>query len=262
MTKCLRVKDGKLVIWDKPLAGDHLAPFDDPVTHIDSIYFCSDFQYLSSVIEADVIINHASVSGLTGSGVTGTSAGDGSSGSSEKIADGRVIPAAHTLYTHSLGYVPPYMVLYNGEAIAGGTNVQPEDGRARLVSSYATSSIIGLKEVGFSNASTLAAVDRTYQVLIFRELAADPSKPLFHVKLGDGALVMGQGKVTEDMALLRRVTAAEATFYIPVSPTLDIRNGAVRTVSPIAGINDVGGQYNGGLLQIEAIEVAYDDQIL
>lgn len=254
----MRVYNGKMAIWEKPASGDKFAPFDSPTDYMDAIYFHSDLQYLSSPLIDTVTVNHAQVNGVTGSGVTGAPSNDTSNtGPSQAIANGQIVTANHTLLSHGLGVVPPYMVLYNGEAIGGGTNVQDETGRGRLVSSYATTSIIGLREVGFSSASNLSAVSRDYDVIVFRELDPDPLKPLFHVKLSDGTFILGQGKIEAGARTLRRALVGDATFYIPISRTLDVRNGAIRTVSPISGLKDFGGFYSGGLIQIEAIEVTY-----
>lgn len=255
MTKCLRVYNGKMAIWEKPASGDKFAPFDSPTDHMDAVYFHSDLQYLSAPIIDQVTVNHAQVSGVTGSGVAGAP-GPGSPAGSQAIANGQIVTASHTLLTHDLGYVPPYIVLWNGVAVSGGTSVQDETNRGRLVSSYATTSIIGLREVGFSSSANLAAVNRTYDVIVFRELDPDPAKPLFHVKLSNGTLVIGHGKIEAGQPTLRRALPAESTFYIPISRTADVRNGAIRTVSTL-GVKDFGGIYTGGLIEIDAIPVTY-----
>lgn len=257
MVVCLRIKDGRAAIWVKPTSGDKMAPFDDPTAHFDKIRFCSDFQYLSAPLITQVTINHAQVNGVTGTGYTGASAGGTNTGSSEPIANGQVVPASHTLYTHNLGYPPFHMVLLDGEVLNGGA-VQVQSGRLRLVSSYATNSIIGLREIGMSSTANLSAVSRTYDVIVFRELAADPAKPLWHVRLDDGLIVMGQGKIDQESRVLRRAAdEEEPTFYVPVTRTSDTRNGAIRTISPIGGIKDYG-LYIGDLIQAEAIPVTYD----
>lgn len=258
MTKALRAYGGKFAIWEKPASGDAMAPFNDPTEHMAEVYFHSDLQYLAKLLEdASVTINHTSLAGVTGSGISGAPASGGStSGSSQPISDGDIRATDWTLYTHNLGYVPLYMVMYGQEIVSGATLVQEESNwRRRIVSSFATTSIIGLREMAFSSDDTLSAASRNYRVLVFRDPAPDPAKGL--LKLSPAEVYFGQGKVDSGDALIRRVRVGDTqTFYLPVTETVDVWNGAVRAVSPAGAVN-VAGNYSGGLFDLSFIEVAY-----
>lgn len=258
--KVLSIKDDQVAIYEKPVSGSKYGPRTDPLEHLGLLRFHSDFQYLSSFDIADVTVSHDQVDGVTGSGQTGApTAGGSATGATQAIANGQIAQASHTLFEHDYGYEPFHMVLYNGEIVSGATVVQSASGgRARRVASYATDSIIGLRETAVSSADDLASISRSYRVIVFRDIAADPAKPLFHVRLSDGIIVLGRGKITHEMKTLRRAAdEEEAVFYVPVTPTVDIRNGAVRSVSPVGGVTD-SGLYSGTLFTIDAIRVTYD----
>lgn len=251
---------GSIAIWSRPASGYIFDAFDDPVANIADVAFHSDLQYLCSLDVRDVTVSHAQVNGVTGTGITGApTVGATPQTSSQPITDGQIVQANHTLYTHSLGYVPWHQVIYNDE-IVGGTAVQSDaDGRARRVTSYATSSIIGLRETGVSTASNLGSVSRDYTVVTFRDPAPDPSKPLFKAKISTGEIILGRGKIDHTMKALRRAAAGETTvFYIPVTRTMDIRGGAVRTIAMDGTITDTG-LYTGALFEVYAIPVTFDD---
>lgn len=251
---------GAIAIWSRPASGYIFDAFDDPVANIADIGFHSDLQYFCSLDVRDVTVSHAQVNGVTGTGITGApTVGGTPQTSSQPIANGQIAQANHTLYTHSLGYVPWHQVIYNDEVV-GGTAVQhePSDGRTRRVTSYATSSIIGLRETGVSTASNLGAVSRDYTVVTFRDPAPDPAKPLFKAKISTGEIILGRGKIDQTMKALRRAAAGEtAVFKVPVTRNMDIRGGAVRTIAMDGAISDTG-VYTGSLFEIYAIPVTFD----
>lgn len=256
MVMVFHAENGKVAIWEKPPSGDPMAPFTDPMDNLDYVRFHSDFQYLSdAIIALGQSINHTSVAGVTGTGFT-VSAGSGSSGATQ-AANGQVVSAEYDLYTHSLGYVPLFFVVYDGEIISGCNVVQEDtEYRSRTVSVYATSTKIRLKDVGYSSANALGAVTRSYDVYIFRDTAADMSKPLFHVEptLSSEAVVMGHGKITSDQRVIRRADVGESPLYLPFERVADVGNGAIRTISPISGIHNVG-KYLGFFFSTEVIPV-------
>ncbi len=247
---------GRVVIWEEPPSGDPLAPSLDPVGNFDLIRFCSDFLYLSVTEEVDVSINHTSLAGVTGAGYS-VSNGAQSSGQSSPIADGQIRLTSIELCTHNLGYVPLFDVLLDGRIVSPGLVVQSEQSGARVrrVSTYATTTKIFLREVAISSRSNLTATSRDYRVLIFADPEADPAKPFLRIKPGV-QVCLGWGKVDEDQRALRRALVGDATYYVPLDRTVDIRNGAVRNISPIAGKVD-SGIYTGNFTSVSAIEVTY-----
>lgn len=258
MSTILKVKGTRAAIWEKPETGDPDAPFDDPAAHLELIRFCSDFNYLTFAHVYDVTVSHAAVAGSTATGYPGVPAGDGSIGGTQPIRDGQVVTTNHTLVTHNLGSAPLYMVIYDGQIVSGAQAVQVESGdRQRVVSSFATSSVIGLREIAFSFTSGLSATSRNYRVIVFNPPEPDPLKPLFHVKLRSGTILMGQGKIEEGMATVRRTRPGDGDLYLPLARTLDAANGAFRSVSP-TGLKDVGGLYNGNLFDAPMIDIAFD----
>ena len=242
---------GKMVIWEKPGAGDPMAPFDDPVEHFDLIRFCSDFQYFSSALRVNGIsVAHSSVAGVTGSGYSAPGASGGSSG---PIANGQVVTTNKLLYTHSLGYVPQFIVLYNGAIVAGGTVVQmtADKRKARKLSAYATTTEIRLRDIGISSTDALPAASISYDLIIFRDPAKVPGAPLFQAS--PAAVTLGYGRLTSEQRPLRRAVGAEPSFYLPRTRIADIRNGAYRTITP-SGPQDVG-TYNGSFFSADYLKV-------
>lgn len=256
MTIVSRVFNGKIAIWEKPLTGDPLAPFNDPSNHIDLIKFHSDLQYLANTLESTTTINHTSLAGVTGTGYTVSNAG-GSSGSSQPISNGQVRVSDLLLYTHGLGYAPLTYVIVDDQLITPGLTIQNLDDRWRGVSVYATTTGIYLREVAISSVSALPTVSKSYRVIIFREPTADPALPTFHVKPADGIFVMGRGKINQDTLPIRRVVPGDPfAFYIPIDRIADIRNGALRIINS-DGLVVTLGQYNGPFNQTQTIQVTY-----
>ena len=223
----------KVAFWRKPLSGDKFAPYKNPIANIDLIRFHSDLYYYG-VVAKDLarVINHAAVAGLTTNvGNTGT------------IVVGQQAVSEYVLINHNLGYVPLYMVALDGQIIPQGLPIQQEGGGgARFVSSYATTSAIVLRDVGFSSASTLPAQNRTYSVLVFRSPAADPGLPMFH--LAPGEAIFGHGKWQLDQNHLRQVGPGDSPFSNPEGPTMAIRNGGMGARLSNGGVVTVGA-FNG-----------------
>ena len=256
---CTRIKagvtpgTGKMAIWEKPAAGDVMAPYDDPLANWDLVRFHSDFQYLNNAIEVGAIsVSHSLVAGVTGTGYSAPSAGGGSTG---PIANGQIVISNKTVYTHSLGYVPWFQLQFDGRVVSPGTVVQQATDQIRFVAPYATSSIIGLVDIGISSASDLAAQTSDYDLVIFRETAEIPGDPLARLRVDGSPITIGYGRVTSEQKPLRRAVPGDSSFFVPYGRSLDIRNGAVRF------INDTDefdlGTYLGAFLTAEVIEVAF-----
>lgn len=256
---CFRAHGGKVAIWEKPAVGDPMAPFDTPLDHMDLVKFHSDFQFMNSRLTSlAVSVNHLVVTGVTGTGYS-VAAGAGSSGTSTPISNGQVVSNEYALYTHSLGYAPLYFVLYEGTVISGAVGVQKATNQLRLVSSYATTTQIKLKDTGISSTSDLAAVTRSYDVYVFKDLAPDPGEPLFKAKLtGAGAgITMGHGKVANTEDTVRRQRPGDTLdLPVPVSRQSDVRNGDIRSVLADGSFTQVG-KYNGSLFSYDFVPVTF-----
>ncbi len=251
-----RAVAGKVAIFEKPPSGDPMAPFDDPVTNIQYVKFHSDLQYLSSQIIVDPIdITHTSLAGATG---TGISVGNGSQNTpNAPVADGQIRKSTIAVYTHGLGYPPIFQLMYDRQIVTTGVMIQNPTNQFRMISAYATNTEIRLSEIAISSAAALPALDMTYKLIIFKDPEPDPLLPTMHITpLG---MVLARGKVTDENRPLRRVgvnDVTEDTFYLPTSRTMDIKNGALRHISPLSGIKDYG-LYTGGFTSALAINVTY-----
>lgn len=256
---CTRIKagvtpgTGKMAIWENPAAGDVMAPYDDPLANWDLVRFHSDFQYLNNAIEVSGIsVNHSLVAGVSGSGYAPPSAGGGSTG---PIASGQVVVSNKTVYTHSLGYVPWFQLRFAGRVVSPGTVVQQATSQIRFVAPYATSSIIGLVDIGISSSADLAAQTSSYDLTIFRETAEIPGDPLAHLRVDGNPITIGYGRVTSEQRPLRRAVSGDTSFFIPYGRSMDIRNGAVRFINDTDEF-DIG-TYIGAFTTAEVIEVAF-----
>lgn len=250
MTKCFRAYGGKVAIWEKPLSGDPMAPFNDPEAYMDLVYFHSDLRYLANVLEQDVTVNHTQLDGLTGATAAGA---PGQGTSAQLIANGDIRETAIDLVSHGFGYTPPTFVLLNGEMLHGTTLVQSTADGSRYASSWADDTKAGLHELAFSTVNNLVSASRTYKVLCFRQFDGDPSMPTLHLKPGEGIIVFGQGRITQDDRPIRVPTdPLDAEWYVPITPAIDAKNGAVRTISAITGSSDFG-LYTGSLFEMRAV---------
>ena len=256
---CFRAHDGKVAIWEKPASGDPMAPFDDPLEHMDLVRFHSDLQFLNSRLTAlSVTVNHTSVAGVTGTGYS-MSAGSGSTGTSTPISNGQVVTNDYTLFNHGLGYAPIYFVLFGGTVISGGLGVQKATSQLRLVSSYATTSLIRIRDVGISSQSALPAVSLNYDVYVFKDLDIDPAQPLFHVKLQDPGkrITMGHGKVSNSDDTVRRTKPGDTlNLPLPVTRQSDIRNGDIRSFKADGTYAQLA-KYNGSLFSYDFVPVTF-----
>ncbi len=259
---CFRVKagvtpgTGKMAIWEKPAAGDVMAPYSDPLAHWDLVRFHSDFQYLNNAIEVfGISVSHASVAGVTGIGYGAPSAAGAKTG---PISNGQIVIANKTVYTHSLGYVPWFQLRIGGRMVSPGTVVQQttDKRKVRFVSPYATTSIIGLRDIGISSSDALPAQTSLYDLTIIRRPAKVAGAPLMHLRTGGNPLIIGYGRVTSEAQPLRRAVPGDVRkFVVPYGRSMDIRNGAVRFID---NANEYDfGTYTGAFLTAQSIEVAF-----
>lgn len=205
-------------------------PFKTPMSWLGNIYFHSDFNYYGVVAkDLNKVINHAAVAG-------------GSQTIGGIILTGAQVMTDHVLITHNLGYVPLFFVAFDGMMFARGTPTQQENGGQRYVMAYATTTQIILRDAGFSTLLDLPAATRTYQVLVFRELAADPTLPLLDI--APGVATFGQGKFQIAQNHLRQVGAGASPFSIQQGASAAVSNGGMGVRLP-DGTSVVIGGFNG-----------------
>jgi hypothetical protein len=228
---------------EAPGGGDPLNPASlmnrpvlDPVAWINSVYFHSDLGYYGVAAHGLANINHQAVAGRT--------VAVGSDAYLSQLYYGRSQAFDHLLLQHDLGYVPRFFVAYDGKMIPHGMPVQASGGGVRLVSAYATSTQIRLREFATSSASDLPAAARSYQVLAFRNNALVPSLPM--LELQPGQVVFGQGRFIGGQPHLRATGPGDTVFAQAKAPTAGVRNGAFRAWPPNGAPVDLGA-YNGTL---------------
>lgn len=242
--------NGKFAIFEEaPGGGDVQSPtalrhrpLNDPMNWLPNIFFHSDFNYYGVVAKnLGKLVSHAAVPGAT-TNVGGTGL----------IVVGQEVARTISLLTHNLGYIPLFFVAIGNQMFAHGTPVQIQDGGQRYVTAYATNTEIVLREVGFSTANPLPAVNLTYQVIVFRNVAADPSLPL--VELGPARAIFGRGKFQIAQAHLRQVASGESPFSIQQGVSAAILNGGIGIRKPDGSTAFIGG-FNGAVPSPDVINV-------
>lgn len=252
MTKVFHAQAGKVAIWEKEGLSDPMAPFYNPTEHMDRVFFHSDLFYLASVLVTEVTVEHPALAGIVGTGQVGVGAG-----SAEPIGNGDTRGLSIDLVTHNFGYAPPVFILTEeGEILSGGTVIQSTGGMIRYGSSWSDTVKAGIFEAAISGAVALPAITKTYKVFCFRNMSGDPSLPTLRLSKPDGDIILGR-KITQDARPMRAPSLPEdAEFYVPLDPVLDVRNGAIRTISPISGTNDVG-IYTGSFFSLRSVLMGY-----
>lgn len=199
------------------------APAKTPLSHLDKITWHSSFdQFELAAGPTDVTINHTSLA--ADSVTTGI-------GSLSYIVYGDVRVTDILLLTHSLGYKPRVKVTVAGKVVVSGQIIQNlNDGRARTVSVYTTTTGVYLRETAYSAVSALPAFSQTYRVFVFRQATPNPAAPLFS-KAGS-LMTMAREVIRSDREYLRRTGVGDThEFAIDSGPTIDVDNGHVRVAN-------------------------------
>lgn len=203
-------------------------PAVDPANWLANVKFQSDLDYyeLAGSV-ATVPVTHALVAGkdVTYSGSFGYNL--------IYHVYGQTVVTDIPILTHSLGYVPSYMIALGGSRLPAGipTQVGPDHGAGRLVSHWADATNIYLHEIAFSGAADLPAQTLTYQVMVFNQPAADSSVPPLHFDATAGVMKLGRSKVRSDRHYLRKALSGETSFDINLGTTGALGNGAVKVVT-------------------------------
>jgi hypothetical protein len=225
--------DGIFAIFEEPnttglvhdIDAARNAPAKTPASYLDKVRFHVDFDYYQvSVGPSTVTVNHASVAGASTNVVNFWG---GASGVVTRV--GQIVTTYHDLVTHSLSYIPKFMVIADGHIIAPGTMVQSATAQERTVTPFATTSKIRLMDIGISSGSALSAMSKDYTVLVFKQ-PAETSDQLMSFDPDTGQVILGLGKFDSDIKMLRQSGAGDSPFDISLGPTVGIRNGVAKTV--------------------------------
>lgn len=196
------------------------APLNNPLAHLAKMRFHNEFDYYQVHSITSVTITHPAVAGAT----TPVAAVP----SFTRL--GQVVKSHIALVNHGLPYVPAYMIASNGCLIGQSSQLQIGATGSRMISPYATASQIVLLDVGISTASALPAMNRTYQVIVFRQPVAD-SPWMADLDPANDVLMLGYGKWRGNLRQLRRTLLADASpFDVPLGATSGIGNGVSKTV--------------------------------
>ena len=208
---------GKVALFDEngtsgdpmdPMAARN-APLQNPAAHLDKVYFHSDLDYME-VSHGPTLANvsHALVAAVT----------------------------THTLLTHSLGYVPNFLVILAGDIVYPGQPVQVlSDGRQRRVVAYADSTTIKLREWAVQTNASMAAVNLAYTVVVFRAPPVPSGTILYDWDPATGIVQMARGKFRSDRRYLQ-VVPGGSPYGFSLGRTIDLKNGAPRYVDPDGSI--------------------------
>lgn len=205
-------------------------PVISPLSWLDNILFHSSLGYYGVIAHGSQTISHQNVAGRT---VT-----VGEDAYLSQLYYGQSVAFDHLLLQHNLGYVPRFFVAYDGKMIPHGMPVQAASGGVRLVCAYATTTQIRLREFATSSANALPAVNRTYQIMAFRQDGVDPLLPMLRIEPGD--VVFGQGKFRGNTPHLRATGPGDSLFAQAKTRTAAIRNGAFRAYPPNGSPVDLG----------------------
>lgn len=246
---------GRVALYDEASGGGdpqnpnsaRNAPLNSPLSHLDKIYFHSDFDYMEVSLLTTVVINHAGYpaasppafngGGQTGSGGGGYGSGNSGFSSNTGFAVGSYT-ANHLLATHGLGYIPRFKVAVNGQMLPPGFPVQTNaNGAVRMVSAYATTTQIRLREFGNAGSGAMPAQSSTYTVMVFGAQPSPSNNRLIDFNPSTGVLELGLGRWRSDRRYLQ-VVPGGSPFGLLMGRNVDLANGAARAVLP-----------NGGLVQ-------------
>lgn len=210
------------------------APAKNPLAHLDKVAFHSRFyNYELALPPQNITITHAAVANEVTTW--------GFSGILERTVVGGVASRELVLLNHGLPYTPLVMVAYGRAMVVTGTLVQDQAEGRRFVSAWANGTSVGLGEAAYGDGVELPAVNRTYQVWVFRTPAPDPSKRLFSG--GREKFQMARGMIDSAKRYLRRENGA-VPFNMDFGRTVDISGGGARVVT--GGISQSDAHYNGG----------------
>jgi hypothetical protein len=195
-------------------------PLNNPVTYLDKVKFHSDLDHFEVAFAGSIGVTHASIAGI-GAASRFSNAYGTAAGSDDNL-----------LLTHSLGYVPLFLVANGSNILWPGMPVQNNsDGGARYASAYADTSVLRLFTQATIGATTLASVTNTYSYLVFKNPPAGSGSILMDFDPATGITTMGLGKFHSDAPYLQIVPGG-SPLGLSNGRTIDLNNGAPKAWRP------------------------------
>lgn len=223
----------------RDIDSDRNRPVVDPDNWFDLVKLHSDLDFLEVHSVDSVTVSHASVSGTSTGGPSGSGNADGNTAgvvNSQSLRYGRST-ATHTLKTHSLGVLPIVVVLVSGKRIFNGQPVQVNtDGRSRYVSVYVTTTGVYLHEWTATSTSTLDAVSITYTVLVCKPPRSASGNDLF--KYESGVAKLGFDRISSDRRYLQTMSGGSPWTMSSGRQGDFSQDGAPRFVYPDGSVYD------------------------
>lgn len=247
MARRMRIGGGTVAIYETSGA-DGNDPFTNPRANLSKVKVHTGLNYLQVAREVTKTITHPAVAGGQTWDWTTFSV--------------NFKPEAYTadylLDTHNLGYVPLCIIAQGDYVVEPGMPVQTNaGGGARYLDIYLTTTEVRVKERVDSGTSNLAAVTRTYRILLLKKAAPVAGRPTFRAETG--RVRAGQDLFDTANHYLRQKAGGETPYTMGISQMIDTDGGVCKFLD--AGGNATydffsNGDYGGSLSTVTAREVS------
>jgi hypothetical protein len=139
-----------------------------------------------------------------------------------------------------LGYVPDFFCVFGATTVHPGFPIQFDsaDGRARSVTAYATATQIRLYETGIQTSNAMGGLTANYSLVVLKQPPPPTGTVLYDFNPVSGLVRMGFEKFRSDRRYLQ-VVSGGSPFGIPLGRTIDLQNGAPRSVGAGGSIRDI-----------------------
>lgn len=226
---------GEVALFDEPnqtgsvfdIDAARNAPLKTPASNLDKVYFHSALDYMEVLSETTETINHASVSGAA------------SDPDAAEPMNFNKSQATHTLVTFSpaLSYVPDVLVVIDDNVMQPGMPIQSSGNNMRYAMPEVSTSAVKISEWSIVGTSGLSAVSRTYKIIVLKRPPDASGKVLFDFDASTGIVTMGLDKFDSSRRYLQ-VVPGGSPFGITYGPSIDLNNGAPRSVDPDGTIQE------------------------
>jgi hypothetical protein len=226
---------GEVALFDEPnqtgsvfdIDAARNAPLKTPASNLDKVYFHSALDYMEVLSETTKTINHAAVSGA---------AADPDAAVPMNFNKAQ---ATHTLVTFSpaLSYVPDVLIVIDDNVMQPGMPIQSSGNNMRYAMPEVSTSAVKISEWSIVGTSGLSAVSRTYKIIVLKRPPDASGKVLFDFDASTGIVTMGLDKFDSSRRYLQ-VVPGGSPFGITYGPSIDLNNGAPRSVDPDGTIQE------------------------
>lgn len=202
------------------------APAADPESWLSRINFHSEFDYLAVANAGTITLSHTAIG-------AGTNTGDGVVDSNFEYDTSSFTD--WVLCAHGLGYAPVALVALTGKNayINPGYPIQmpvTSNGAVRFGCPWVDNTNLYLREYRAKGSSGLAAIDITYNWLIFEQQPDASGDKVFEVQKDTGNVNMGFNRWQSTKRYLQIVYGG-TPFSLSRGRTMDAKNGAYRIVA-------------------------------